>query len=68
MKKPRSQRRKGEAYEAYLPPGDQSRYFVLAYSVRLVSQAGKCVPTLLNCLRRHAAGTSPTCVRKNLEK
>lgn len=43
MKKPRSQRRKGEAYEAYLPPGDQSRYLALAYSVRLVSQAGKCV-------------------------
>lgn len=43
MTMPRSQRRKGEAYEAYLPPGDQSRYFVLAYSVLLVSQAGKCV-------------------------
>jgi len=42
MKMPRSQRHKGEAYEAYLPPGDQSRYLALGYSVRLVSQAGKC--------------------------
>ena len=33
----------GEAYEAYLPPGDQGRYFALAYSVRRVSQAGKVV-------------------------
>lgn len=39
MTMPRSQRRKGEAYEACLPPGDQSRYFALAYSVRRVSQA-----------------------------
>ncbi|MEI8718120.1 hypothetical protein [Mesorhizobium sp. ISC11] len=39
MTMPRSLRRKGEAYEAFLPPGDQSRYFALAYSVRRVSQA-----------------------------
>ncbi|BCM22333.1 hypothetical protein MJ8_61470 [Mesorhizobium sp. J8] len=40
MKKPRSQRRMGEAYEAFLPPGDQSRYFrALPYSVPSTSQA-----------------------------
>lgn len=53
MTMPRSLRRKGEAYEAFLPPGDQSRYFALAYSVRRVSQALNDI--CMTCHRRFAA-------------